>query len=179
MPICPNCYYKLVFLQKRLKYKCAKCGKIFLQKFIENRDFQRWNKFQRQMDKNQFVENFKKQWLKYKKQFQKPKLSSEEKKLKVREYSKKWQIKNKNKCRKACRRYYEKNREKILDCKKLYNKTARDKIKSTKRDYRLKNIERTRLLARIGRWRVEQGKLVQQKLKEDVIRFPLLVFRKN
>ena len=52
MPQCPKCSYKLVFLENRLKYKCAKCGRLFLQKSIENKDFQRWNTFHRELDKN-------------------------------------------------------------------------------------------------------------------------------
>ncbi len=52
MPTCPNCNYKLVFLENRLGYKCAKCGRLFLQKFIENRDFRIWNKYRREIDKH-------------------------------------------------------------------------------------------------------------------------------
>ena len=31
MPRCPNCSYKLVFLEKQLRYECAKCKKQLLQ----------------------------------------------------------------------------------------------------------------------------------------------------
>ena len=43
MARCPHCSYNLVFLENRLRYKCAKCGRAFLQKFAENRDFRTRN----------------------------------------------------------------------------------------------------------------------------------------
>ena len=44
MPRCPNCSYMLVLLEKRRKYKCAKCSKLFFQKEIDNRHFREQNK---------------------------------------------------------------------------------------------------------------------------------------
>jgi uncharacterized Zn finger protein (UPF0148 family) len=41
---CPNCFYELTLLEKRGKYKCAKCGKLFPQKKIEDQSFKEWNK---------------------------------------------------------------------------------------------------------------------------------------
>jgi len=51
MPRCPNCSYILVLIERRRKYKCAKCGKLFPQKEIEEKEFQKWNERQREDDK--------------------------------------------------------------------------------------------------------------------------------
>ena len=55
MPRCPNCSYKIVFLEKRLRYKCAKCSRVFLQKFIENRDFRIWNNHRRETEMQELL----------------------------------------------------------------------------------------------------------------------------
>ena len=51
MPRCLKCGYLLVLLPKRNKYKCAKCGKLYLQKDVENKEFREWNKERREIDK--------------------------------------------------------------------------------------------------------------------------------
>jgi len=44
-----------------MKYKCAKCGRLFLQGFINNREFQRWNKKQREFDREALALEVKQQ----------------------------------------------------------------------------------------------------------------------
>ena len=44
MPRCLKCNYKLVLLEDRRKYKCAKCGKLFPQKEIDDKEFRELNK---------------------------------------------------------------------------------------------------------------------------------------
>jgi transcription initiation factor TFIIIB Brf1 subunit/transcription initiation factor TFIIB len=51
MPKCPNCEYMLVLLEKRMKYKCAKCGRLFRQKEIDIKEFAEWNKNERAKEK--------------------------------------------------------------------------------------------------------------------------------
>jgi len=59
MPRCPNCSYILVLLEKRGKYKCAKCGKLFLRKEVESKDFREYNKRQKETDKEEFNRQLK------------------------------------------------------------------------------------------------------------------------
>lgn len=87
MPRCPNCSYILVLLEKRGKYKCAKCGKLFLKKEIEDEEFREWNITQRGEDK---------ETLKPKKRV---KLTEEEKKQRTKESSRKYYDKNIKKMR--------------------------------------------------------------------------------
>ena len=47
MPKCANCFYELVLLEHRQKYKCAKCGRLFPQKEIDTNEFVEWNKQRR------------------------------------------------------------------------------------------------------------------------------------
>src|SRR3989344_3752585 len=55
---CENCGYVLVLLDSTRKFKCAKCGKLFPQKIVEDEHFKRWNKKQRENERyNQKVED--------------------------------------------------------------------------------------------------------------------------
>ena len=57
MANCPKCSYVLVLLERRLKYKCALCSKLYPQKKIENKEFRDWNKQQKIRDiKNYEIE---------------------------------------------------------------------------------------------------------------------------
>jgi DNA-directed RNA polymerase subunit RPC12/RpoP len=38
---CPNCNYSLVLLERRAKYKCALCSKLFPQKEVDDKEFQK------------------------------------------------------------------------------------------------------------------------------------------
>ena len=51
-PRCPNCSFALVLLERRLKYKCSKCGKLFLKREIEDKTFRQWNTKQRELDEH-------------------------------------------------------------------------------------------------------------------------------
>ena len=157
MPRCPNCSYKLVFLEKRLRYKCAKCSRVFLQKFIENKDFQRYNKHRRELDKHNLNLEIK--------QRKRPKLTSEERKLRTKESAKKWRQDNLEKCREYSRKNYEENKDKILAQKKIYRQRTKEKQYKWRKQYRDKIIDRTRLLGRIHYWRRQQSELTQQELK--------------
>src|SRR3989344_2054281 len=127
MPRCPNCSYKLVFLEKRLRYKCAKCSRVFLQKFIENKDFQRYNKHRRELDKHNLNLEIK--------QRKRPKLTSEERKLRTKESAKKWRQDNLEKCREYSRKNYEENKDKILAQKKIYRQRTKEKQYKRRKQY--------------------------------------------
>ncbi|MBM3247377.1 hypothetical protein FJZ17_02455 [Candidatus Pacearchaeota archaeon] len=53
MPKCPKCNYTLVLLEKRMKYKCAKCGRLFRQKEIDTKEFAEWNKKERRKEETE------------------------------------------------------------------------------------------------------------------------------
>ena len=53
MSKCPNCNYTLVLLEKRMKYKCAKCGRLFRQKEIDTKEFVEYNKKEREKEKKE------------------------------------------------------------------------------------------------------------------------------
>ena len=136
MPRCPNCNYILVLLQHRMKYKCAKCGKLFLQKQIEDKEFQKYNEQQRQLDN----ENFKKELESRKR----PRLTAEEKKQKLEENQ---------------QEYREKNREKLRE-----QNRARDRKEDQKIWYH-KNPDRLRSHGRLKYWRQKQKMLTLQMLE--------------
>jgi len=167
---CPNCAYLLVLLENRRKYKCASCGKLFLQKEIEEQSFRRWNKKMKELDKHNLkLEN------------KKPKLSPEEKRLRVNEFNRKWRLNNPEKCRKYYKKYYtknkekwlkkngqyyESNKEKIAQQRKIYKSLRREAIKKRREEYKEKFPEKVRLLNRIGYYRMMQGRLVVGELEK-------------
>jgi len=171
---CLNCNYLLVLLERRRKFKCAKCGRLFLQKSIEDKSFRRWNAKQRELDEHNL--KLEKRELK-----QRTKLSPEERELKAKESNKKWRLNNKEKCRELSEKSYYKNRNKILSNKKIYRQLSKDKNNNWRKEYRKKNVDKTRILGRIHYFRRQQSKLALNYLKQGIsaIRFPLLVFRNN
>jgi len=170
MPQCPNCNYKLVFLEKKLRYKCAKCGRIFLQNFIENKDFRQWNKFQRDLEKHNLEleikqieeENLKKKKIRELNKIKKAlrllfngfrprlNLTPEQRKLRKKEYNKLWNENNPAKLKAMRRKRLERHREKIY----IYLKK-----------WRASNLDKSRLKQRLTYWRGQQAKLAEQELE--------------
>ena len=170
MPRCPNCSYKLVFLEKRLRYKCAKCSRVFLQKFIENRDFKIWNNYRRETEMQELLveikqleeEKQKKKELRESNKIAKalrllfngPKLrlnlTPEGRKLRKREYNRKWNENNPEKVRAMKRRQLENHREQRYAYLKVW---------------RASNLDKSRLKQRLTHWRREQAKIAQEELK--------------
>lgn len=155
MQRCPNCSYLLVLLSHRHKYKCAKCGKLFSQILIDNKEFREWNKRQRLQD----IENIK---LNRK---QRMSLSEEERKNRAKESTKKWRENNKERCRELSEKNYCKNRDRILAKKKVYRQEIKEKDNKRRKEYRYQQVNRTRQLARIHWWRQKQKALALRELK--------------
>ena len=152
MPRCPNCQYILVLLEHRRKYKCAKCSRLYFQKYIENKEFEEYNKRQRILDK----ENLKSE------RKQKTKLSNEEKKLRAKNY----RLNHKTEHRVHSQNFYEKNKDKILANKKTYRLNSKIKYNAWRRNYRAEQQDRIRLLTRISFWRNKQKKLAVEMLEK-------------
>lgn len=135
-PRCPKCAFQLVFLERRLKYKCSLCRGVYLQKEIENKSFRNWNTFQRKQD----IETLE-QEIKSKKRI---KLTPEERKLRVS---------------KSIEEYGAKNREKLTLKAKLWRQKNRTNYNEWVRSYISKNKEKIRINARIRFWRKKQREL--------------------
>jgi len=117
MPRCPNCFYSLVLLEHRRKYKCAKCSGLFPQKLIEDKEFREWNRTRRKQDKKEAK----------------------------REYYREYTQANKEKVKAWVKKYYEKNREKILakthEKRKHLSEKQKEKRRETQREWIEKNRE--------------------------------------
>jgi hypothetical protein len=123
MPKCPNCSYELVLLSSRLKYKCALCSKLYLQKEVENKTFRTWNQKQKELD----LHNSKLHLKELKELAKTPKLTQEEKKLRAREYRKKFYYKNREKCILRVTKYRQENREKHNESIRQWRKKTKDR----------------------------------------------------
>ena len=141
MPRCPNCGYILVLLEKRGKYKCAKCSNLYPQVFIDNEEFRNWNKLQRELDR----QNLRRK---------RPKLTEEQKKERKNEYSRLWKSSHMDKVNSRNRELYQQNKKHIGILHK---------------NLRLKDIDRTRTLWKIGFWRDQQKKLALRMLDNLLI----------
>lgn len=86
MPRCPNCSYILTLLEKRNKYKCAKCGKLFSKKEIDIKEFREWDKQQKKKDGEEFERQLKLR----RKRLKSRGLSKEEIQKKLKEYRAKY-----------------------------------------------------------------------------------------
>ncbi len=146
MPKCPSpCFYELVLLENRGKYKCARCGKLWKQKDIDLAEFIRQNKREREEDREQLKRKAK-QAYQAKKAI--PKVIED--------------IKN-PKPLKTKEEYYEENRDKIIQQKKEYRKGLSEQAKKEQNEKRkarrYMNIEYTRIQCRINYWKQQQKAL--------------------
>lgn len=140
MPRCPNCNYLLVLLEHRRKYKCAKCGKLFPQKEIDNAEFREWNKKRRQEDKEK-IEKELQEIIK----LSKPKLTKEEIQEKRIALQRIWREKNREAYNQYKREYWARNRKRLLEKRRENYQKRKDEILEKQRLYRQKNKEKNRL----------------------------------
>jgi hypothetical protein len=127
-------------LQHRNKYKCAKCGRLFSQKFIEDKEFRDWNQRQRESDKEA---------LKPKKRV---KLSEEERRERIKVCQSRWVERNRKRRNTQVRKAWAENPKKHRKYKILQRK---------------RNPEGFKLMDRILYLRKEQKKLAVQLLCRD------------
>jgi DNA-directed RNA polymerase subunit RPC12/RpoP len=171
MPRCPNCSYKLVFIERRLRYKCAKCGKLFLRRFIENREFRLWNEQRRDLERQEILLEIKRleEEGRKRKEFRelnrigralrflfdgppKPRiiLTPEERRIRRKESKRLWGLKNPDKVKAMKQRYLERHREQRY----AYLKS-----------WRMANLDKSRLKQRLTYWRGQQAQIAQKELK--------------
>ena len=157
MPRCPNCGYILVLLEKRRRYKCAKCGRVYLKKEIENKKFREWNKKQRRND----IEDFEKEIEKEKRRKYKAKIMRPFKRLEKSKY--KPSPEERRAIRLAQKREY--NRKNKAKLKKWYTDlTNRKKLLVAQQKYRQLNKERVQMNKRLCYWRMKQCEMVEEVL---------------
>jgi hypothetical protein len=190
MPNCPNCSYELTLIERRRRYKCSKCSRLYLQKLIDEKEFREWNRGERVKDRKEIKAEYNRQNVA---RYQR------ENKEKVNAYQRKWSKTDKAKA--AFKRYYEKNKkvinekakakrqlnkEKISEEKAKYYDLHRDTIIGQKRAYRLglseqkkkeqnekrkarrhRNIDDTRLTCRINYWKMQQRALALKTFSDD------------
>ena len=153
MPRCLNCSYILVLIEKRRKYKCAKCGSLFFKKYMEDKEFNSINKNQRKLDREKLFSK-------------RVKLSEEERKRKLKEYN------EKNRDRKSdySNDYYERNRERLLALSKEHYKKVKERAYRVLKMYRKENYEITKYWARIRNLKVSQVNLAIQRLEDTELK---------
>jgi hypothetical protein len=54
MAKCPNCNYTLALLERRHKYRCAKCGRLFSKQEIGLKEFKEYNEAERKKARKQY-----------------------------------------------------------------------------------------------------------------------------
>ncbi len=154
MSKCPNCYYELVLLEHRSKYKCAKCGKLWNQKKIDIKEFKEWNKRERQESRKLWKKEAERNY-----QAEKiiPKIIED--------------LKN-PKPQKTKEQYYEENRDKIIQQKRDYRSVlsgqAKKEQNQKRKERRYKNIDATRIQGRINYWRQQQKLLALLTLENEL-----------
>ena len=92
MSKCPNCFYELVLLEHRRKYKCAKCSRLFPQVEIESKEFREWNKKKRLISRKEYTKDWNQEYRKNHPE-------------RVKEWRKKWVSKNRDKVNAYQREY--------------------------------------------------------------------------
>jgi len=133
MPRCANCNYELVLLEYRRKYKCAKCGRLFLQSEIDTKDFREQNKKEREQSRKQYKKetsddyNARKAIPKIIEQLKNPKIEKtrEEYNQAKREY---W-AKNKTHLQQKRKENYERQKLRILSTQALYRQNHKIEIR--------------------------------------------------
>ena len=167
---CPNCSYKLVFLENRLRYKCAKCGRAFLQKLVENMDFRTRNNQLRSFEMRELMsetarieeEKQKKKGLRELSRINRamrlmfagpPRkraiVTPEERKIREREHSQKWR---------------ENNPERVKIMKRMYFEDHRTQTYAYLKGWRTSNLDKSRLKQRLTHWRGRQAKIALEEL---------------
>jgi len=105
---CPNCNYELTFLERRHRYKCAKCSSLFTEHEIKLIEFKKYNNTERVREKEES-----------KKETQKVKI----------EVQRKCRENNREEHNKYRREYWAKNRDRLLKKRKQYTKDNTEKIR--------------------------------------------------
>ena len=145
MAVCPKCGYSLVLLPKRLRFKCAKCGGLYLQKPIDDREFRRWNEKQREFTREEAeIESkrmFEEIWEVFKNanKPERPKLTEEEKRQKQKEHRKRYYQSNREGILRHTKEYYQQNKERIFEKNRIWARNNIEKARRISMEYYYRN----------------------------------------
>ena len=157
MSTCQSCGYELVLLERRLKYKCALCSRLYSQKEVENKTFRIWNEKQKENDLHNLDLEEKKI----------NKLVQENKILKAfRFLFKERKIKqSKEEILQKKQEYYLKNKQIINLNGKIRRQNNLEAYNKRRKDWRDKNLEIMRVYGQIQHYRSRQKALALQYLE--------------
>lgn len=182
MPNCPNCSYKLVLLSSRSKYKCALCSKLYPEREIEAKEFQKLNKRLRIND----IENYEKEKKEYQARIgeikkdlrllfngfskvnkREKKVYYEQNKERIRQLNKEWRLRNREYDLNRKQEYRIKNKEiiKVKDKLRLLNNPESVRLRQNK--WRRDNRAIMRTYGMIQHYRTKQKALALQYLSND------------
>lgn len=153
MSRCLNCNYELVFLEKRHKFKCAKCSSLFTEEEIKLKEFRKYNKSQRIKEKTEAKKEKNKE------------LNTRFKETN-QNYTKEYYQKNKEKIAQKSRKYYQEHKEEIS--RKRKEKAKDGNQNELRKNRRVKNIESTRINGRIEHWKRKQKIMAESRFEEFV-----------
>ena len=143
MSRCLKCNYELALLERRHKYKCAKCSSLFTEEEIKLEEFKKYNKVEREKEKKDV-----------KKETQRVKIEAQ----------RKYREEHREEHNRYRREWWAKNRERILLQRKENNKNG--KQNETRKARRKNNIESTRINGRIGYWKRKQRVMAESRFDE-------------
>ena len=185
MPRCIKCNYALVLWPHKNKYKCAKCSKVWNQKLIDDTDFRIWNKLQKELIKQQYPDNFEREWINYKNLRKEIRQLFKRPTQRYNGYRKEYYLKNKDKLlayknkwrklhpeynKKRHQDYYQRNKVIINFKSRQYELNNRDKVREIKHNYRLQKLAyfKARDLERYynNRDKISQQRKAQYRLKK-------------
>jgi len=165
-----------VLLLRRNKYKCALCGKLWKQRFIDDKNFREWNQKQRLELKRQNFLEYKREYSKaYNALHPRPKktkvkLSDEEKKQRSKESQKKYYQLHKDIKRKSSSNWERQNKEYRNEYhRKLREKQLQQNPNYYKEQYmenRDKKLSQQKVYYQICRERILQKAKDKYKLKK-------------
>ncbi len=160
MSRCLKCNYELTFLERRRRYKCAKCSSLFTEKEIRLEEFKKHNKYEREKDKAIAKKEIRKA---QNKRFRANPKNREVLNQKARDY----RSKNRDKLNETSRKYYQEHKEEIS--KKRKEKTKDGKQNEIRKTRRRNNLEATRVNGRIEYWKRKQKLMAESRFDEILI----------
>lgn len=149
-PRCPNCNFTLVLLEKRIKYKCPKCSKLYSKLEIDAKNFRKYNKVEREKSRKQYSKESNQ--------------NSQAKKI----IPKIIEDLNKPRPQKTLDKYYRKNKAKIFAQRKAFRLANWQMLNERARLARKKNIVKKRFDVRLAMLRTKQRRLALEFLKNGV-----------
>jgi len=166
MPRCPDCNFPLVLREYKRKYKCAKCSKVFSQGIIEDEEFKKKLKREKEVIKKKVGKEIKELLTEERELNAKirksKKLTDKEKKQRARDRYKKYFEQNKEKEKQRAMSNWAKNRNEILKRKRETYKKRKAEILTQQKLYRQNNKSLAKVKAR--RW---EQKLLAVRMFEN------------